>query len=172
MNFFWFDASALAKRYVHEKGTPLVNHLFDHTSPRLLICLLEGIGETVSILVRRKNQGTISAPVHRQVLSELRKEIINSPDVEKIYPTRQQVTTSWNFIEAHSINSTDALILQCALDKVSELHEAGHDLVLVSADSRLVRAAKAENLLTFNPESDTQASLDLFINPSPPPPIP
>jgi len=172
MNFFWFDASALAKRYVHEKGTPLVNHLFDHTSPRLLICLLEGIGETVSILVRHRNQGTISNPVYHQVLSELRTEITDSPDVEKIYPTRLQVAISWNFIETHSINSTDSIILQCALDKAVELRDGGHELVLVSADSRLVRAAKAENLLTFNPESDTQAGLDLFINPSPPPPIP
>lgn len=99
MNLFWLDASALVKRYVPEKGTPLINHLFNRTSPRLLLCLLEGIGETVSVLVRRKNQGAFTPQTYRQVLSDLRSEISLSADVEKIYPTRAQVTTSWQWIE-------------------------------------------------------------------------
>ncbi|MDX2042806.1 MAG: hypothetical protein SF097_16425, partial [Acidobacteriota bacterium] len=67
MNFFWLDASALVKRYVLETGTSSINHLFNQTSPRVLICLLEGIGETISILVRRKNQGVLTPSVFRQV---------------------------------------------------------------------------------------------------------
>ena len=160
MNFFWLDASALVKRYVREKGTPLINHLFTQTSPRLLVCLLEGIGETVSILVRRKNQGVLTPQVYRQVLSELRAEISENADVEKVYQTRAQVATSWQWIEQHSLNSTDSVILQCTLDKANELRADGHDLILVSADARLLRAANAEGILIFNPETDSQAVLD------------
>jgi hypothetical protein len=43
MNLFWLDASALAKRYTPEKGTTLVNHFFDQTSPDEMICLLQCI---------------------------------------------------------------------------------------------------------------------------------
>ncbi|HMV46721.1 MAG TPA: type II toxin-antitoxin system VapC family toxin [Blastocatellia bacterium] len=160
MNFFWLDASALVKRYVGEKGTPLINHLFAQTSPRLLVCLLEGIGETVSILVRRKNQDVLTARAYRQVLSELRSEISENADVEKVYQTRAQVVISWQWIEKHSLNSTDSIILQCTLDKANELRADGHDLILVSADARLIRAANAEGILTFNPETDGQAVLD------------
>lgn len=163
MNYFWLDASALAKRYVPEKGTAMMNHLFSRVSPSDLICLLEGIGEVISILVRRYNSGGLSQSVYRQVLSDLHSEISNSQEVEKIHPTALQVPVSWNLIEKHSINSTDAVILKCALDEVAELRPDGDDLVLVSADGRLIRAAKAEGLLTFNPETDSQSDLDALV---------
>ncbi len=74
------------------------------------------------------------------------------------------MAASWKLIRQHSINSTDALILKCALDKAAGLRVDGDDLVLVSSDLRLIRAAKAEGLLTFNPETDDQATLDALIN--------
>ncbi|MCI0387876.1 MAG: hypothetical protein MOB07_03770 [Acidobacteria bacterium] len=37
-------------------------------------------------------------------------------------------------------------------------------LVLISSDLRLTRAAKAEGLITFNPETDDQQTLDSLIN--------
>ena len=42
MNVFWLDASAYAKRYVEEKGTQLVNHLFSLIPLERMICLFEG----------------------------------------------------------------------------------------------------------------------------------
>jgi hypothetical protein len=164
MNYFWLDASALAKRYVPEKGTALMNHLFSCISPSDLICLLEGIGEVISILVRRYNSGGLTQSVYRQVLSDFHSEISNSPDVKKIHPTTFQVLVSWDLIEKHSINSTDAVSLKCAFDEVAEPRPDGDDLVLVSADGRLIRAAKAEGLLAFNPETDSQQALDALIN--------
>jgi len=40
---------------------------------------------------------------------------------------------------------------------------AGDDIVLVAFDRRVLRAAQAEGLQTFNPETDTQAYLDALI---------
>ena len=60
MNFFWLDASALVKRYLVEIGTPLMNHLFTQVPPRRMVCLLEGVGEAISVLIRRRNGGGIS----------------------------------------------------------------------------------------------------------------
>ncbi len=164
MNLFWLDASALAKRYLPEKGTSLMNHLFNQTSPDEMICLLQGVGEAISVFVRRRNEGRITDIVYRQILLDLSSEISDQGEVEKIHPTESQVTDSWELIETHSINSTDALILRCALDKAADLRHDGDDLVLVSSDLRLIRAAKAEGLLTFNPETDDQATLDALIN--------
>ena len=69
-----------------------------------------------------------------------------------------------DLIEKYSINSTDAILLQCALDRVNELRMNGDNLILVSSDKRLLRAAQSEGLLTFDPETDSQAALDVFIN--------
>ena len=52
---FYCDASALGKRYAPEVGTPLVNHLFAGVPHSRLVMLTQGLGETLSILVRRRN---------------------------------------------------------------------------------------------------------------------
>lgn len=41
--------------------------------------------------------------------------------------------------------------------------KAGDELVLVTCDARLLRAAQLEGLLRFNPELDTQTQLDALI---------
>lgn len=41
----------------------------------------------------------------------------------------------------------------------------GYNLVLVSSDKRLLRASQNEGLLTFDPETDSQAALDVLIDP-------
>jgi len=68
-----------------------------------------------------------------------------------------EATTSLSLIVAHSINSTGAITLRSALAIVQKLRAGGDDLVLVSSDQRLLRAAQAEGLLTFNPENQDQA---------------
>lgn len=112
MNFFWLDASGLTKRYAAEMGTALVNHLFSQVDPSRLLSMLEGIGEVFSALVRKRNLGTLSTPLFHQAMTNFRAEIINNPAVEKVHPIRQQVSDSWDFIEKHSLNSTDAIILR------------------------------------------------------------
>lgn len=163
MNRFWLDASAIAKRYVPETGSPLMNHLFSQIPATSLVCLLEGVGEVISILVRGRNRGTLPAVTFQQAMSRLDIEVIHNDDFEKYHPGSIEVAPSWKLIEKHSINSTDSIILKCALDRAAEIRTDGHDLVLVSADSRLVRAAKAEGLFTFNPETDSQSDLDALI---------
>ncbi len=163
MNYFWLDASALAKRYVPETGSSLMNYLFTRVPATSLMCLLEGIGEVISILVRARNRGGLPAIRFRQVMSRFNLEVIRHNDFEKLSADPIQVTTSWQWIEKHSINSTDSIILQCALDKANELRADGHDLILVSADARLIRAANAEGIVTFNPETDDQAMLNSLL---------
>jgi hypothetical protein len=74
------------------------------------------------------------------------------------------VTDALFLIEVHSINGTDAIILRLALNLAARLHGAGQDLVLVASDQRLLRAAQAEGLLTFNPETQNQVDLDALLN--------
>ncbi|MGH9751274.1 MAG: type II toxin-antitoxin system VapC family toxin [Blastocatellia bacterium] len=154
----------MAKRYVHEIGTPLVNHLFNQAQAASMVCLLESIGEVISVFVRGRNAKLISATMFRQVSLRFDREITYRNDVEKIRPKKLQVIDSWKLIEKHSINSSDAIILRCALYRAALLRAGGDDLILVSSDLRLIRAAKAEGLITFNPETDDQQTLDSLIN--------
>ena len=166
MNFFWLDASACVKRYIVEEGTPLINRLFARVSLDEMFCLLEGIGEIVSVIVRGRNRGEITTRGFSRAKRLLGDEIMLREEVELVLPTENQVTASWEFIEKHFLNSTDAILLQCALDVTGELRTSGDDLVLVSSDKRLLRASRDEGLVTFDPETDSQTTLDFLINSS------
>lgn len=164
MNFFFLDASAGVKRYIIEDGTSLINYLFTNISLENMSCLLEGVGEIISVIVRLTNRRDITTEDSNQIKQLLYEEIIRRDEIRLILPTVDQIKTSWECIERHSINSTDAILLQCALDRTNELRIHGDTLVLVSSDKRLLRAAKNEGLLTFDPETDSQSTLEWLIN--------
>jgi hypothetical protein len=76
VNSFYWDASALAKRYAPEIGTPLVNHLFTYVTPDRMLCLIVGVSEVISIFVRKKNARLITPEAFSQALVDFRTEII------------------------------------------------------------------------------------------------
>ena len=164
MNYFWLDANACAKRYVAERGTPLVNHLFACVPLARMVCLFEGTGEVISVFVRRRNEGKITTTRFNQLRQNFEAEFINRAEVEQVFPTEDQIILSWELIEKHSLNSTDAIILQCTFDKAIDLRIAGHNLVLVSSDKRLLRAARNKRLFTFDPETNKLDYLKSLIN--------
>jgi predicted nucleic acid-binding protein len=162
VNYFFWDASALGKHYNPEKGSDLVNHLWNQVTPDQMLCLGLGYGECVSILVRSHNAGRITMAARNQALANLRNEVVNS--TMQVIPSPNDLTLrATSLIVRHSINATDAIVLRAALDWAGLLRGASNGLVLVASDQRLLRAAQTEGLQTFNPETDTQAQLDSLI---------
>ncbi len=158
-NSFYLDASALAKRYIPEKGYEQVNAILDGVPVSRIHFLNIGAGEVLSILVRRRNAATLSIANFDQAMASFNAEVVRGMGVSKASVTSRLVVTSLPFVVAHSINSTDALILRSALAIARRLRRAGDDLVLVASDQRLLRAAQAESLTTFNPETQDHATL-------------
>jgi predicted nucleic acid-binding protein len=158
MHSFYLDASALAKRYVPESGSLLVDEILDNVAGDRLYLLNVGVGEVVSILVRNRNVGRITDAYFGQVLIDLESEIVRSVGINKLPIGNRLATSSFALIVAHAINSTDAIVLKSALAIAQKLRSGGNDLVLVASDQRLLRAAQAEGLTTFNPESQDHAA--------------
>ena len=163
MNRFYLDASALVKRYLVETGSPLVSALFQGASPERMMALLIGAGEVLSVLTRRRNAGQISHASYARSVVQLETEVIRSRAFTLLTAADPMVHASFPLIERHAINSNDALVLRSALDEALTLRAAGDDLVLLAADARLLRAASAEGLAVFSPESDTQAQLNALL---------
>jgi uncharacterized protein len=162
---FYVDASALAKRYVPEPGSALVDAILDSVPANRIYVLNIGTGEVVSILVRKRNAGIISVADFGQAVASFVAEIVRAGDVSKVSVTSRLVTSSFPLIVAHAINSTDAIALKAALAIARRLRAAGDDLILVASDQRLLRAAQAEGLATFNPEVQDQTALTALIGP-------
>ena len=158
MRFFFLDGSALTKRYIAEPGTPLLDSLLDHVAADRLVVLNVGFAEVVSVLARRKNAGILSAATFSQALLHLGHEIIHAANLRKVEATNSLVIAALIHIPNHSVNATDAIVLHAALGLAQHLRARGDDLVLVASDQRLLRAAQAEGLDTFDPEIQDQAA--------------
>lgn len=158
-NTFYLDASSLAKRYVPEIGSANINAVFDVVAGDRLRILNVGMGEVVSALVRKRNSAQISHTLFQQALLDFSAEIARAKGIRKVSVTSRMVTSSFPLIVAHSINATDARVLKSALVVARRLRADGDDLVLVASDQRLLRAAQAEGLITFDPETQDYAAL-------------
>ena len=160
MHYFYFDASALTKRYTEEIGSDKIDFLFASVPLRRLLCLTIGAAEVFWIFVRKKNDSRITTIQFDRAFTLLRREVINTQsDFREISVPDSLVWGSMRLIETHSLNSVDAMVLRSALDVATELRSIGDTLVLVASDQRLLRAARAEGLQIFNPEIDSQQIL-------------
>ena len=164
MIYFWLDANAMAKRYIVEKGTPLINHFFDNVSANRIICLFDSMDETRFVIAKKRNEGKITQSEFQQAIQQFEDEVVNSTEVVQVHATVNQKKAARQLIHDYPINSTDAYILQCALDKANQLRTAGHDLILVSSDKRLLNAARRQDLRRFDPETDSQTALDILMS--------
>ena len=159
-HYFFLDASALVKRYLHESGSERINFLFANVPLMHLKCLTLGGAEVFWICIRKKNDGRITPQQFTQAVSNLQLEVIAEESAfQTISIPDSLVWDSLDLVETYSLNSVDGIVLRSALDVSEELREISNNLVLVASDKRLLRAARAEGLLTFNPESDTEKTL-------------
>ena len=97
------------------------------------------------------------------MMAEFCAEVVEATDFPLQAVSDDLVRTSLPLIEQHALNATDALILRCALQVAEALRATGNNLVLVTSDARLATAGQAKGLLVWNPEKDSQASLDALM---------
>jgi predicted nucleic acid-binding protein len=165
MNFFLFDGSALLKRYFIEPGKPLLDRFFTVVTRDRFLGLMIGGAEVAAALTRKRNGGSINATAFSAAMADLRAEVLDAADFTKPPADNSTINASIPLIDKHAINATDAVVLHVGLQFATQLRAAGDDLVLVACDRRLLRAAQAEGLLTFDPETQTQAELDTLVGP-------
>ncbi|MCD6335752.1 MAG: type II toxin-antitoxin system VapC family toxin [Candidatus Latescibacteria bacterium] len=159
MQWIYFDASALIKRYSQESGTPLVNEGFHHLPPNRMTCSTLGILEIISILVRKRNDGRLNQALFEQAMIEFRAEVIDHEEFSATSVNDTLLLSALDFIAKYNLNATDAVILHSALNLRQVLQERGDELSLWTSDKRLVRAARGEGIEVFDPEEETIGSL-------------
>ena len=165
MNSFFLDASALVKRFALEPGSSLLDQLFVRIKPERLACLMLGAAEVVAALVRKRNSGHISAAVFAASMLRLRLEVLDAKDFPKLACDNPLIDASLPLLSKHAINSTDGVVLQATLSVAAQARALANDYVLVASDQRLLKAAQAEGLLTFDPETQDQAALSPLLGP-------
>lgn len=158
---FW-DASALAKRYTEESGRDTVDALFANATASQMVATPWTYAETYSILLRRYNGGVLDRRTFTGAVTLLQAEVVHDPDFRLLTIADATVFASLALMRAHNINAVDAALLAAYLG-ASQISSAATPGLLVTADQRFERAARAERLPTLNPQTLAAADVPAFL---------
>lgn len=157
---FW-DASALAKRYIREKGTETVNALFAPRSSVRHVSSMIGYAETYSIILRAFNRDSLPQHSFQESVDALRTEVLEDPDFILLSLPDDAVLSGLSLMQKHNVNATDAALLVVFVRYQNAVGPA-EPCVVIASDTRFLRAAEAQNLGAFNPETATPANAALL----------
>lgn len=132
MNVF-FDSSALAKRYIEEKGSDQVQAILSYASTLAVSVIC--VPEIVSALCRRRRERKISTEEYRNAKASVLSDV---DDATVIGITEEVIAQAVVLLEQFPLRSADALHIACASAWSTDL--------FVSADERQCKAAKARGL--------------------------
>jgi len=132
LNVF-LDSSALAKRYIEEKGSDRVQAILSSAS--VLAVSVICVPEIVSALCRRRRERKLSTEEYRNTKAAVLSDL---DDATVIGITNEVVAQAVALLERFPLRSADALHVACAAEWSTDL--------FVSADNRQCRAARAHGL--------------------------
>jgi predicted nucleic acid-binding protein len=147
---YFTDTSALAKRYIIERGSGWVQSLLDPASGSVVFMVRVAAVELVAAITRRERSGSLPPADAASARSLFLRDLLAEYRVlEVTEPLGQRAIA---LVETHGLRGYDAVHLAAALE-VNALLLAGGlpPLTLVSADAELNVAAAAEGLSVEDP---------------------
>jgi hypothetical protein len=152
LGLYFFDSSALVKRYVNETGTVWVSSLLhpaaDH---RLYIARITGV-EVVSSITRRESAGSLSRQDAATALTHFRHAFIHSYNLVEI--SGPLVSEAMSLAQTYTLRGYDAVQLAAVLELYHQRLSNGLPTpTLISADAALNMAAIAEGLAVDDPNN-------------------
>lgn len=152
MGDYFFDTSALVKRYVTEHGSAWVSKLVDPAEGHSIFIARITYVEVVSAIARRNRAGHLSVADMNASLNGFRHEL--SAVYSPVEISQGLITRAMSLAEKHALRGYDAVQLAAGLEVYDELHSAGLSLpTLVSADTALNDAATIEGLNVDDPNN-------------------
>jgi len=147
---YYFDSSALVKRYISETGSAWVCGLFDPgLGHEAFIAAITPV-EIIAAITRRARGGTIAQVDAVAACNTLRADLQTSYQVVEL--TDAVITRAMTLAETHALRGYDAVQLAAAL-AVDALCTADGlpPITFVSADVDLNAVAASEGLVVENP---------------------
>jgi uncharacterized protein len=150
MPSYYFDTSALAKRYVVELGSSWVQAVVAQQSGQMIYTSVLTQPEIVSALQRRVREGTLEAHQAQQLAQQVLEHMTQSYALATITPP--VITQACALLQRHPLRAYDALHLACALAVREAITRQQLSVpVFVAADDTLLAAAAAEGFPVDNP---------------------
>ncbi|MEA3396211.1 MAG: type II toxin-antitoxin system VapC family toxin [Chloroflexota bacterium] len=141
--YYFFDTSALVKRYHVEAGSDKVDEVFDDEEGVFLISELT-IVELASALQRKQNRGEVTATDVDNALALFAASVLR--DLIVVGFSSGFIQQARTLVLEHNLRTLDALQLTAVLEFESLAP------VFVCADDRLADAAEAIGFTVLNPQ--------------------
>jgi Predicted nucleic-acid-binding protein, contains PIN domain len=149
---YFFDSSALMKRYAKETGSAWVIRLFKASAANRVYVARITLVEVIAALTRRTRSGRLHPMATAKSIIRFRRAFAGKFLIAET--TRILVEEAARLAEKHALRGYDAVQLAAALAANSNRLAVGaRPLILVSADADLNIAAQAEGLAVDNPNN-------------------
>lgn len=144
MTIYFFDTSALVKRYYQESGTETVDELIESEGSTVISTL--SIIESASAFRRKYNRGEITEQAMNSLLSAFFEEAL---DDFVVLPMEESLMEfSFELVLRDDLRTLDSLQLSAALS-IDSLDES---VIFVCADTDLVETAESNGIEAVDPE--------------------
>ena len=155
MGVYYFDASALVKLYIPERGSEwvdqIVNAYYGNGFTNTIAIAKVGIVEVAAAFARRYRMGDVSRKQWHNLYGSLMRDALER--FETLLADDVLVWEAATLTKSHPLRGYDAVHLATALVLNRKLLRAGlSGLTFVSADKTLCKAAEAEGLRVVNPD--------------------
>ena len=149
---YFFDSSAIVKRYVRETGTSWVRRLTRRGQPDPIYLARITAVEVTAAVARRRASGKPTPARARSIFALFRSHLATRYLIMEVTPAL--VDAAMRLADTHELRAYDAVQLAAALELNGRWLAAGMgSITLVSADQGLNDAAIAEGLTVENPNS-------------------
>ena len=150
MQVYYFDSSAIVKRYITEAGTNWVAGTANaSTGNDILISLLARV-EVPAAIFKRQPEGSITGADAASAVADFINDFASQ--YQPMDVTTQLVERAASLAETHELRGYDAVQLATALE-ASDIRDSLSlpKLIFVSADEYLNKSAHSEALTIDNP---------------------
>jgi uncharacterized protein len=149
---YFFDTSAIVKRYTNEIGSAWVQQLADPALNHSVYLARITEVEITSAITRQLRQGSLSAAEATSGLTSFHYDFLHQYQIVEISPLVTRRAAS--LVQIRALRAYDAVQLAAALELSAERIALGSvSVTLISADAALNAAAVVEGLAVDDPNA-------------------
>jgi uncharacterized protein len=154
IKIYFFDSSALIKRYVNEKGSTRIREITASQAGNIVVLSRITWVEILSALARLQRESKIDTADIATVIKTFKFELDNYFKV--VEAGRTIIEKAGEYVQKHPLRAYDSVQLASAMSIYPFfLHVNPKIFTFVSADDRLLNTAQKEGLPTENPNDYT-----------------
>lgn len=146
---FYFDTSAIVKRYHKELGSNVVDKIFEFKEHGFVISFWTILEFIVAFSAKRKRK-LLSEEAFRVTLARFLKDVLDEFTIRSV--SDELVASAISIANKHALPSADCLQLTSALELKKILGEIKQKVVLIASDEEMNEVARKEGLELVNPE--------------------